>query len=140
MAFGCARLVEAGFGIRPWASAAPATAAVTEKLELLQHHPHLAAFLLGVLVLPLIELQSTLHEKGPAFYAILGDRLALFAPGLDIDEDDFLAAFSGLQFELPVNREAKLAYWRPLGRHAQLGVAGEISHQKDFVERRHAWG
>src|SRR4051794_13704827 len=66
--------------------ARPASAAVAEELELLEHDLHAAALFLRVLVLPLVEAQAPFDVQRAAFGHILGDRLALFAPRLDVDE------------------------------------------------------
>src|SRR5262245_66523727 len=115
MAFGrsAARLLAAAL-----CSPAPAATAIAEKLKLLEHDLHAAALLLRVLVLPLIEPQPALDVQRAALGAILRDRLALFAPRLDVDKDHFLAALAGLHLELPVDREAELANRSALGRHA----------------------
>src|SRR5262245_43776560 len=51
---------------RPGRTAATTAAAVTEELELLQHHFHAAAFFLGVFVLPLIEAQAAFDVERAA--------------------------------------------------------------------------
>ena len=98
---------------------------------------HPALLFLRVLVFPLVEPEAAFDVERAALGHVLGDRLALFTPGLDIHENHFLAALARLHLELPVDRQRKLANRRALGRHAQLGVAREIAHQEDFVERGH---
>src|SRR6185369_2349574 len=121
------------------ACAAPATTApaVTEKLEIFEHNLHPAALLLCVLVFPLVEPQTAFDEQWAPFGAILRDRLALLTPRLDVDVDHLFPAFAGLHLELTVDRQRELANRRAFRRNAQLGIAREIPHQQDFVERRH---
>src|SRR5688572_13024841 len=99
MPLGRRRLIDTGLGGRSTAARA-ATAAVAEKLELLEDDLHAAAFFLRVFVLPLIEPQASFDEQRPALGDILRDGFALFAPGLDVDVDDLLAALARLHLEL----------------------------------------
>ena len=126
-------LIEARLRVGCTTRAAATTAAITKELKLFEHYAHPAALFLGVLVLPLVELESTLDEERASLRAILRDRFALFAPRFDVYEDHLLAAFAGLHLKLAVDREAELANRRPLRRHAQLGVAREIAHKENLV-------
>ena len=105
-----------------------------EKLKLFENHLELGAFLVGVLVLPLVEAKATFDVEGATLGDVLGDGLALFAPGFDVHKDGLFALLAGFEFEFAGDSEAELADGRSLGCDAEFGVAGEISNEDDFVD------
>src|SRR5687767_13124169 len=108
MAFGRARLVDAGLRAGAAASSTCTATAITKEFELFENDAHPAPFLFRILIFPLVELQPALDKKRSAFGDELGDGLALPAPRFDVHEDDFLATLAGLHLELAIDREREL--------------------------------
>src|SRR5690606_10054058 len=105
--------------------------------EVFQHDLQFAALLTGGFVVPLVELEAAFHKEGAAAGAELRDVFALFVPGLDVNEGDFLAGGAGGVPELAVDRQAELTNRGALGRDAQFGVAGQVAEKDDFVVGGH---
>ncbi len=111
-------------------------AAGADKTEILKHYQQLAAFF-PTLVFPLVKLQPPFHQNGLPFCEILGDDLSPASEDVDIDKCCFFPLVPVLCLESPGCGDAELADIVAVGCDPQFGIAGEISHQDDFVERGH---
>src|SRR5437867_1247952 len=60
-----------------------------KELEVLAHDFELAAFLPGLLVVPLVEPQSPFDEDRPSFRHVLADRFRLASPNVHVHKSDF---------------------------------------------------
>src|SRR5450432_2880844 len=85
-----------GRGITGLAAFAPGTGTAAfrttaaQELKIVADHLHAAALFLRVFVFPLVEPEPAFDKQGTALRAILGDVLARFAPGLDVNIGHFL--------------------------------------------------
>ena len=119
------------------ATAAGGSVAAAEELEVFYYHGHSAAFAAALLVFPGVEFEASLDEEGAAFSAVLVDDFGLAAEGGAVHEADFFAVFALGGAEFAVHRQAKLDDGGLAGEIFELGIAGEISQEKDTVKAGH---
>ena len=82
------------------------------------------------------ELKYLIDEDQKAFFQ---KALAVFgrlAPDGDVDKTG-LVAFVAVDRETPVDGQTEFADGGAGRRGAKIGIPGEISHQKNFIERCH---
>jgi len=103
----------------------------------LRHHFMLTT-LLAVLGLPTTLLKPAIDDHAIALAEILPAMFRLLAEHHDVNEADFFLEFIRL-LEAPTCRQTKAGDRRPARRISQLGVAGQISDQNDFIESRQGW-
>ena len=84
--------------------------------------------------------QENLDEERTALGAILGDVLAGFAPGFDVDVGHLFAVGAGFVAELAVHGQAELADGGALRRDPEFGIARQVADEHDFVEIGHGIG
>ena len=108
--------------------------------EAFENDAQLATLLLGGFVFPAIGLQAAFDEDGFALGEKLGDDFSLFAESIHVHVSHFLAFLAALQLELAVDGDGELANGQAAGSHAHFGIAREVTHHDDFVERGHLGG
>ena len=110
----------------------------SEELNVVDHHPKLAALLTG-LGLPGIKPEAALNHCRTTLRQILRNQLALLAPGLEIHVGRLLVGRPGVVPIRAIHCETQRTDRSPFRRHSQLRIPGQISDQKDFVQIGH-WG
>ena len=75
---------------------AGALAAAADEGEVLEDDAEAGALFAGLLVLPLVELETALDEDAGTLAAVFGDDLGLLAVALDVDVGDLLALLPSL--------------------------------------------
>ena len=93
-----------------------------------------AAFL-SVFGLPTALLEPAIDNDAVALAKILPAMFRLFPEHHDVDETDLFLEFIPL-LKPTARRQAKAGNRRSAGGLAQLGVAGQIPDQDDFIEPR----
>jgi len=111
--------------------------AATEKLNALGYDAEATALLTGVLVIPLVEFEAAFHEKRAAFAHVLADVLGGAAEDVDINKCHFFALLTGFGAPNAIYGKTDLGDRRAFGRVPQLGVAGQVAHEDDFVKTGH---
>src|SRR5688500_725751 len=126
-------------GTGPTATGAAARIiAPAQELEVVHDDADLAALSPAALVLPGVQLQVALDEDRLALLAPLVDHLSLAAPGGAVHEKHFLAVLTAAGLVLSLAGGPELADGGLAGGQiAQLRVARQVSHQKNFVEAGH---
>ena len=119
----------AALGLPASAAGSGAVVHVTpaEELHPVGHHVNRAA-LGAVLGLPGTVLQASLDEDGVTLLLVVGDGLAEFAPGGDVDEVDLLAARPH-----PVYGDPEGADGDAVVGKTQLRVPGHVAGQYDTI-------
>lgn len=116
-----------------------AIVAASEKLNALSHDAETAALLTGVLVIPLVELETAFHQEWTTFAHVLADVFSRTAEDIDINKGNLFALFTGFGAPDTIDSKPDLGDRRAFGRVPQLGVAGQIAHEDDFVKTGHLY-
>src|SRR5437763_4482797 len=92
---------------------------------------------MGILVLPLIELQAALNQEWTAFFHVLSDDLGLTPPGFDINERYFFFCFAAFAFPSAIHRHTYLRDGSAFRGVTQLWVASEVSGENNSIKTGH---
>ncbi len=90
------------------------------------NHGQLALFLLGLLVLPLLQPQSSLYEDGISFLEILRDHLTALPEKRHVNEGHFLAFLTSCGGVVVIDRESELRNGVSACGELGFGIAGEV--------------
>jgi len=109
---------------------------VAEELHVFTDDFQLVA-LLTVFVLPGVELETAFDIDGPSFAEVLLGQFGLFAPEGDIDKGGFFLALPIVVLKIAIDGQTDVCHGSAFGGEANLGVAGEVPDQHDFVQIGH---
>src|SRR5206468_1618949 len=93
--------------------------------------------LLPVLRLGLAHLEPAFDQGTVPLAEVLATGLRLLAEDDDVYEANFFLRFVTLPVPA-IDRQPEIGHRRPAGRIPDLWVPGEVSHEDDFIEPRHA--
>lgn len=110
--------------------------AVREQLKVFDDDVQLTTFF-TLLVLPRVEAKPALDEKWAALTAILVDDFASAGKTGEFDECSVFALLAGLCGVGAIYCETEVADLVSGGEIFELGVAGEVTHQDDFIHVCH---
>lgn len=113
-----------------------AAIAVAEELHVFTDDFQLVA-LLTVFVLPSVELETAFDIDGPSFAEVLLSELGLLAPESHIHKGRFFLAFAVVVLKIAIDGQTDVCHGSAFGGEANLGVAGEVPDQHDFVQIGH---
>ena len=126
------------------AGAASATATgrrpAAEKLEVFSDDFHAAALLPGGFVLPGIHAQPALDVDRPALFRVFARDFREASPEFDIDENRFLALLAIVERVVAIDREPDICDRAPFRGELDLGIAGDVADQDNFVDVGHGGG
>jgi len=111
-----------------------------EELEALADHTQLAALLTGGLVLPAVELKTTLDVDRAALLAVLASDLCLTPPKRHVNVGGLLALLSTLGGVNAIHGDPEVGNSTSLGSVLDLRVTGDIPDDHHFVEVSHKRG
>src|SRR4051794_36165872 len=100
---------------RGFATSAAFAISATEKLKTFHDHAELAAFLTGLLIVPLVELQTAFHEQRAALFHVLRERFSLPAKSVHIHKGHFFLLLARFRGPIAIHREADFGDGHSLG-------------------------
>jgi len=115
------------FALAPILSATAAFAvSAAKKLKTFHDDAELAAFLAGLFVIPLVELQTAFHEQRAALFHVLRERFSLPAKSVHIHKGHFFLLLARFGGPVAVHRKADFGDGHALGSVAQLRIARQV--------------
>jgi hypothetical protein len=106
-------------------------------LECFEHYAQSAFLLASLLVIPLIQLETTFDQNRTAFFQILSDRFSLPAKRIDIHKSHIFFLFPSFIRPATIDGKADLRNGSAFGRVAQFRIARQIAGEDDFIEVGH---
>lgn len=103
-----------------------------KELEGLDDNVELVA-LFALVVFPGVVSEAAFDEEGAALTAVLLDDLAAASEAGELDVGGLFALLAGLRGVAAIYGETEVADFIAGGECFELGVAGEIAHENDFV-------
>src|SRR5437899_126767 len=100
-------------------------------------HDFVLRDLLPVLRLVLAHLEPAFDQGAVPLAEVLATGLRLLAEDDDVYEANFFLHFVALPVPA-IDRQPEIGHRRPAGRIPDLWVPGEVAHENDFIESRHA--